>query len=173
MSSRRAFPSICLRPSSGGGMPTMPMRLECSSKGHASLRLAGSSRSWSHFAMSVWRAREAETAATYGSARWASQLEIRSAGLAGADGVILGRFEGLYLRHDGPEHVLCFAPTRSGKGVGLVVPTLLTWPGSCISDQHQGRKLDPDVQLSGPGTAGCCCLIQPIQGAQLTTLSWK
>ena len=27
---------------------------------------------------------------------------------------------------------LCFAPTRSGKGVGLVVPTLLTWPGSAI-----------------------------------------
>jgi len=28
-----------------------------------------------------------------------------------------------YLRHNGPEHVLCYAPTRSGKGVGLVVPT--------------------------------------------------
>jgi len=71
------------------------------------------------FAMSVWRAREAETAATYGSARWASQLEMRGAGLAGTDGVILGRIEGQYLRHNGPEHVLCFAPTRSGKGVGL------------------------------------------------------
>ena len=92
------------------------------------------------FAMSVWRAREAETAATYGSARWASQIEIRSAGLAGADGVILGRFEGLYLRHDGPEHVLCFAPTRSGKGVGLVVPTLLTWPGSAIVHDIKGEN---------------------------------
>jgi type IV secretion system protein VirD4 len=92
------------------------------------------------FAMSVWRAREAETAATYGSARWANQPEIRSAGLAGADGVILGRFEGLYLRHDGPEHVLCFAPTRSGKGVGLVVPTLLTWPGSCIVHDIKGEN---------------------------------
>src|SRR3954468_6809897 len=92
------------------------------------------------FAMSVWRAREAETAATYGSARWASQLEIRSAGLAGADGVILGRFEGLYLRHDGPEHVLCFAPTRSGKGIGLVVPTLLTWPGSAIVHDIKGEN---------------------------------
>jgi type IV secretory pathway TraG/TraD family ATPase VirD4 len=35
-------------------------------------------------------------------------------------------------RHDGPEHVLCFAPTGSGKGVGLVVPTLLTWPHSVL-----------------------------------------
>ena len=92
------------------------------------------------FAMSVWRAREAESAATYGSARWANQLEIRSAGLAGADGVILGRTDGLYLRHDGPEHVLCFAPTRSGKGVGLVVPTLLTWPGSCIVHDIKGEN---------------------------------
>jgi type IV secretion system protein VirD4 len=92
------------------------------------------------FAMSVWRAREAETAATYGSARWASQLDIRGAGLAAADGVIIGRIETQYLRHDGPEHVLCFAPTRSGKGVGLVVPTLLTWPGSCIVHDIKGEN---------------------------------
>lgn len=92
------------------------------------------------FAMSVWRAREAETAATYGSARWANQLEIRGADLARADGVVLGRFEGHYLRHDGPEHVLCFAPTRSGKGVGLVVPTLLTWPESAIVHDIKGEN---------------------------------
>jgi type IV secretion system protein VirD4 len=92
------------------------------------------------FAMSVWRAREAETAATYGSARWANQCEIRGAGLAGPDGVILGRFERHYLRHNGPEHVLCFAPTRSGKGVGLVVPTLLTWSGSAIVHDIKGEN---------------------------------
>ncbi|KRR02376.1 conjugal transfer protein TraG [Bradyrhizobium valentinum] len=92
------------------------------------------------FAMSVWRAREAETAATYGSARWANLTDIRGADLAGADGVILGRLAGQYLRHDGPEHVLCFAPTRSGKGVGLVVPTLLTWPGSCIVHDIKGEN---------------------------------
>ena len=57
---------------------------------------------------------------------------MREAGLLGHDGVLLGRWQEDYLRHDGPEHVLCFAPTRSGKGVGLVVPTLLTWPGSAI-----------------------------------------
>src|SRR5450432_2105548 len=82
--------------------------------------------------MSVWRAREAKIAATYGSARWATPSEIRASGLAASDGVVLGRFERGYLRHDGPEHVLCFAPTRSGKGVGLVIPTLLTWPHSVV-----------------------------------------
>jgi type IV secretion system protein VirD4 len=90
--------------------------------------------------MSVWRAREAKTAATYGSARWATPSEIRAAGLAAPDGVVLGRFERDYLRHGGPEHVLCFAPTRSGKGVGLVVPTLLTWPGSCIVHDIKGEN---------------------------------
>ena len=118
----------------------MPMHHGCSSKGHASLRRAGFISIIAAFAMSVWRAREAETAATYGSARWANQLDIRRAGLAGADGVILGRIEGHYLRHVGPEHVLCFAPTRSGKGVGLVVPTLLTWPGSCIVHDIKGEN---------------------------------
>lgn len=92
------------------------------------------------FGMSMWRAREAKTAATYGSARWAIRSEIQSAGLLGPDGVVLGRFDQAYLRHDGPEHVLCFAPTRSGKGVGLVVPTLLTWPGSCIVHDIKGEN---------------------------------
>ncbi len=90
--------------------------------------------------MSVWRARETRTVETYGSARWATKPEIAAAGLLGADGVVLGRSGQAYLRHDGPEHVLCFAPTRSGKGVGLVVPSLLTWPGSAIVHDIKGEN---------------------------------
>jgi type IV secretion system protein VirD4 len=92
--------------------------------------------------MSVWRAREAKNVATYGSARWATVREARSAGLLDRDGVLLGRLGQDYLRHDGPEHVLCFAPTRSGKGVGLVVPTLLTWPGSAIVHDIKGENFE-------------------------------
>ena len=55
---------------------------------------------------------------------------------------MIGRHANLYLRHDGPEHVLCFAPTRSGKGVGLVVPTLLTWPHSAIVHDIKGVNWD-------------------------------
>ena len=91
-------------------------------------------------AMSVWRAREARNVATYGSARWAEMGEVKAAGLLDPDGVVLGRYDREYLRHDGPEHVLCFAPTRSGKGVGLVVPTLLTWPGSAIVHDIKGEN---------------------------------
>ena len=90
--------------------------------------------------MSVWRAREAKHAETYGSARWANAEEVEVAGLLGPDGVVLGKLDNEYLRHDGPEHVLCFAPTRSGKGVGLVVPSLLTWPGSCIVHDIKGEN---------------------------------
>ena len=90
--------------------------------------------------LSVWRARETKRAVTYGSARWADQSDVRAGGLLGSDGVVLGRFRGDYLRHNGPEHVLCFAPTRSGKGVGLVVPSLLTWPGSAIIHDIKGEN---------------------------------
>jgi type IV secretion system protein VirD4 len=90
--------------------------------------------------ISVWRAREAKRVTTYGSARWAETREVRDAGLLGHDGVLLGRWRDDYLRHNGPEHVLCFAPTRSGKGVGLVVPTLLTWPGSAIVHDIKGEN---------------------------------
>ena len=76
----------------------------------------------------------------YGSARWATEKEVRKAGLLGDDGTVLGRLGHDYIRHDGPEHVLCFAPTRSGKGVGLVIPTLLTWAGSVIVHDIKGEN---------------------------------
>ena len=90
--------------------------------------------------LSVLRAREASDVTTYGSARWAETKDVAAAGLLDPDGVVLGRFDRNYLRHDGPEHVLCFAPTRSGKGVGLVVPSLLTWPGSAIVHDIKGEN---------------------------------
>lgn len=44
-----------------------------------------------------------------------------------------------YLAHDGPEHLLTFAPTRSGKGVGQVIPTLLSWPHSTVVHDIKGE----------------------------------
>lgn len=90
--------------------------------------------------LAIIRAREAQRVDTYGSARWADRRDIQSAGLLGPDGVVLGKLDRHYLRHDGPEHVLCFAPTRSGKGVGLVVPTLLSWPGSAVIHDIKGEN---------------------------------
>ncbi len=90
--------------------------------------------------MSVWRSRQSRLVTTYGSARWAEPADIRSAGLTQPVGVFLGQHDGEYLRHEGPEHVLTFAPTRSGKGVGLVVPTLLSWPASAVIHDIKGEN---------------------------------
>ncbi|KPH67141.1 conjugal transfer protein TraG [Novosphingobium sp. ST904] len=89
---------------------------------------------------SIWRARQSGAVTTYGSARWATRKDIAAAGLFGDRGVSLGRIDRDYLRHDGPEHVMAFAPTRSGKGVGLVVPTLLSWTGSTIVHDIKGEN---------------------------------
>jgi type IV secretion system protein VirD4 len=89
---------------------------------------------------SLWRARQSSNVTTYGSARWASSREIERAGLHRDAGVMLGTLGTRYLRHDGPEHIMAFAPTRSGKGVGLVVPTLLSWTGSTVVHDIKGEN---------------------------------
>jgi type IV secretion system protein VirD4 len=89
---------------------------------------------------SVRRARQSALVTTYGSARWATEPEMRAAGLLEPAGIHLGRLGKQHLRHAGPEHVLCFAPTRSGKGVGLVVPTLLSWPSSAVVHDIKGEN---------------------------------
>lgn len=90
----------------------------------------------------VLRSREPKNVTTYGSSRWAKRREVRRAGLLTDDGVFLGQLPGAYLRHDGPEHVMAFAPTRSGKGVGLVIPTLLSWRHSAVIHDIKGENWD-------------------------------
>lgn len=85
----------------------------------------------------------------HGSARWADRKDIEAAGLLtkkgeDSDGVYVGGWvdkKGTlhYLRHSGPEHVLTYAPTRSGKGLGLVLPTLLSWPHSTFITDLKGE----------------------------------
>jgi type IV secretion system protein VirD4 len=73
---------------------------------------------------------------SHGSARWADHRDVETTGLLALGGVYVGAWmhkgRTLPLRHDGPQHVLGFAPARSGKGVGWVIPTLLSWPGSVV-----------------------------------------
>ena len=96
----------------------------------------------------------------HGSARWATEPEIRTMGYFEGKGVYVGgwlkKYTGLallprmfqskpdevqrYLRHNGPEHIMVFAPTRSGKGVGLILPTLLAWEGSSIVLDIKGEN---------------------------------
>ncbi len=82
---------------------------------------------------------------THGSARWARWKDIGRAGLIGKKGVVVGGFKKRAsirpLMDDGPEHIMCFAPTRTGKGIGLVVPTLLRWRESAFVLDIKGENL--------------------------------
>ena len=96
----------------------------------------------------------------HGSARWAEIKDIQAARLLPKkksffkklfakkspqnDFVYVGAWQddrGIthYLKHNGAEHVLCYAPTRSGKGVGLVIPTLLSWGQSAVITDLKGE----------------------------------
>jgi type IV secretion system protein VirD4 len=83
----------------------------------------------------------------HGSARWANAPDVSETGLLTArQGVYVGGWYDEknhrlnYLRDDGPAHVLAFAPTRSGKGIGLVIPTLLVWKESCVVYDIKGEN---------------------------------
>jgi len=68
----------------------------------------------------------------HGEARFASHDEIQQAGLYGERGVIVGKIGGRYLVYGGQEFVLLAAPTRSGKGVSIVLPNLLHYDESVV-----------------------------------------
>ncbi len=68
----------------------------------------------------------------HGDADWASEKDIKAAGLRSKEGVLLGTTKRGYLIADGFQHILLFAPTGSGKGVGFVIPNLLYWKDSVI-----------------------------------------
>ena len=70
--------------------------------------------------------------ALHGSARWANDREISKANLVQDDGIVIGKHKGEILRFPGQQFVLLAAPTRSGKGVGVVIPNLLTYTGSVV-----------------------------------------
>ncbi|WCT75843.1 type IV secretory system conjugative DNA transfer family protein (plasmid) [Sphingomonas naphthae] len=68
----------------------------------------------------------------HGEARFAREAEIRREQLRSTTGIIVGQKGGRYLVFGGTEHVLLEAPTRAGKGVGVVIPNLLSWPDSVV-----------------------------------------
>lgn len=68
----------------------------------------------------------------HGAARWASRVDQAAAGLRSREGVLLGRTGADFLISGGSDHVMLYAPTRTGKGVGVVIPNLLTWSGSIV-----------------------------------------
>jgi type IV secretion system protein VirD4 len=68
----------------------------------------------------------------HGAARFAKEGEIRRAGFRAENGIVLGKKGGKFLTFGGSEHCIVEAPTRSGKGVGIVIPNLLSWQESVV-----------------------------------------
>jgi type IV secretion system protein VirD4 len=108
---------------------------------------------------------------THGSARFATDKEAARLTRA-SQGLLLGRDlrTGKLLRYGGPAHLLTMAPTRSGKGVGTIIPNLLTADRSvvCIDPKGENARiagrarnrfgpvfvLDP-FEVTGRPSAGC------------------
>lgn len=78
---------------------------------------------------------------TFGAARWLLEFEAVRLGLLGLSGVIVGKLGQRMLRFADVEgSVVVFAPQGAGKGVGVVVPNLLSYPGSVICTDPKGEN---------------------------------
>lgn len=96
-----------------------------------------------------WRRAPDPHEGLHGTARFAEPGE-RTAGLARPEGLIIGQTrQGRLLRHDGPGHLLTLAPTRSGKGVGAVIPNLLMADRAviCIDPKGENAKVCAGARL--------------------------
>ncbi|MBU2836948.1 type IV secretory system conjugative DNA transfer family protein [Acidithiobacillus thiooxidans] len=132
----------------------------------------------------------------HGSAHWATRKEACAMSLLPAKGqkpsnrvCYVGGFvnekdQTEYLQHAGAEHIIAFAPTRSGKGVGLVLPTLLGgWQESVVVHDIKGEnylltagyrqtigqgilKFNPGFGMAGDedqGKEDQCCHFNPLE----------
>jgi type IV secretion system protein VirD4 len=90
----------------------------------------------------------------FGEDAWAKFDDVGAAGLFAPQGAIIGKFAGELLAFDGPEHQLLIGASRSGKGRGHVVPTLLAWPHSALVLDVKGELAHGDARHHFPGTAG-------------------
>lgn len=68
----------------------------------------------------------------HGDAKFATNLDVKKSGLLSDEGIIVGKRNGKFLLFGGTQHVILSAPTRSGKGVGIVIPNLLSWRQSVV-----------------------------------------
>lgn len=74
----------------------------------------------------------------YGDAHFASTREIKKMGfLNGKGNIVVGSYKGRLLRYDLTNHMMVFAPSRSGKGVSLVIPNALEWQGSMLCTDNK------------------------------------
>lgn len=113
-----------------------------------------------YFVLSYMRGLQHRFDPLYGTARWATLKDLRRLGLNADSGVVLGQQKSAKIKvdastgnvqykllkaapivaHAGAVHTLMVAPSRSGKGVSTVIPTLCSWQGSVICFDPKGEN---------------------------------
>ncbi len=70
----------------------------------------------------------------FGEAKWAKENDLINADpcLRGKRGILLGKYKGKYVIQEGQQFAILAAPTRSDKGVGVVIPNCLNWHDSLV-----------------------------------------
>ena len=106
------------------------------------------------FAPAALLARRRSKPKPFGAAAWGTFADAGAAGLFAQSGTVLGKLDGEILCHDGPGHQLLIGASRSGKGRGHIVPTLLAWGGSAVVLDVKGELADGDPGHGFPGTGG-------------------
>lgn len=90
----------------------------------------------------------------FGAKAWGVAADAKGAGLFADTGTVLGKLGRDILCFAGPEHQLLIGASRSGKGRGQVIPTLLAWPHSALVLDVKGELADGDPGHGFPGTSG-------------------
>lgn len=78
----------------------------------------------------------------FGVSAWGRLADARAAGLLHGEqlgGRVLGRLQGRLLTFTGVENCIIVGASRSGKGAGHVVPTVLSWPESLFVYDRKGE----------------------------------
>ena len=78
----------------------------------------------------------------YGNAHWATKAEVKKMGFYESGNVLVGDYKGSLLRYQLTNHLLVFAPSRSGKGVSIVIPNALNWQGSLLVTDNKYEVFD-------------------------------
>lgn len=109
----------------------------------------------------------------HGSAHFANARHVQ-ASLGGGAGLIVGRENrrgGKLLRYAGQAHLLTIAPTRSGKGVGAIIPNLLTADRSVLCIDPKGENAR--VTARARGRFGPVYVLDPfgVSGQQSATFN--
>lgn len=82
----------------------------------------------------------------FGAEAWAKSGDVKTAKLVAEKGDyagrVFGRFRGRMLVYKGNEPAIVVGATRSGKGAGHVVPTLVAWPESAFIYDRKGELFE-------------------------------